>query len=79
MKGQNYIKANLVRFIDSMRLMNASLDNHVNNLKNKGCKKCKDCKDDAVEWCKKCKKLSDYLKNAKKYMRTVIVILNTKK
>ena len=43
-KDQAYNKAYLVWFIDSMRLINASLDTHVNNLSSKICnQKCKHC------------------------------------
>ena len=75
-----------------MGLINTSLDNHVKSLSNlvyyQNCqhslkcndfKKCKECTDDAVEWCKNVKNCQIIVKNAKKYMRVVIFILNTKK
>ena len=50
-KGKTFTKAYSARFIDSMGLMNTSLDIHINNLPNKiynqkckNCFKCKDCK-----------------------------------
>ena len=55
-----------MRFIHSMRLLDISLNTHINNFSNKiynqhckhflkckDCKECKGCKDDAVESSKK--------------------------
>ena len=69
-KGHTCNKAYLLRFIDNMRLRNASVDSHVKILSNKinsqklkhcfrfiNCKKCKQCKDDEVEWYEKRRKM----------------------
>ena len=74
-KGQTYNKAYLERFNVGMRLMNTSLDIHVNNLSNKIVTKsvnivwnvriAKDAKNgnnDALEWCKKWKKCKQSLR-----------------
>ena len=82
-----------MRIIDSMTFINVSLEVYVKifltkftikivSIAWKDCKKYKERKDGAVEWSKrykKCKKLSGYCKQCKKYMRTVIIVLNTKK
>ena len=74
-KGQTYNKAYLERFNVGMRLMNTSLDIHVNSLSNKIiiksvniawnlriAKDAKNGKNDALEWCKKWKKCKQSLR-----------------
>ena len=80
--------------IDSMKLKNSFLNTHVNNLLNKvynqkcihslkceDCKKYKERKDDAVKRCKEfnVKNSRIIIKYAKKKMRVVFAILNTRK
>ena len=77
-----FSKSYSLKFIDSTRLVNDSVEPLVNNLTHnihnmkwkhfvnyKDCAKCEKCKDDSFEWCRicnACKKLADYCKESRK-------------